>query len=64
MMKKEDPNNKWKAVTVRGQPGLLWAEGGNTIDIVWFENGIEYQVYGVYDGQPVEVWLSVAESFE
>jgi hypothetical protein len=53
-----------KTVTIRGQPGYIGAEGGNTIAIVWFENGIEYQIYGVYDGQPVEVWLAIAESMK
>ena len=60
---KADPN-VFQKVTVRGQPGLLLAEGGNSISITWFENGIEYIVYGIYDGQPVDVWLSLAESLK
>jgi hypothetical protein len=51
-------------VTVHGQPGLLYYEGGNSISIIWFENGIKYEVYGVYDNQPVRVWLDLAESLK
>ena len=62
-MQMERPENI-KTVTVRGQPALLIAEAGNTISIIWFENGIEYQVFGVYNGQPFDVWLAVAESLK
>jgi hypothetical protein len=62
----EEPKSDqmYQKVTVKSQPGLLYAEPGNLIVITWFENGIQYQLSGVYDGQPVDVWLSIAESMK
>jgi hypothetical protein len=54
----------WKKVTVHGQPAIMEVNPGAEIVIIWFENGIEYRLFAIYDGQPTYTWLAIAESMQ
>ena len=51
-------------VTIHGQPGILFVAPGAEIEIMWIENGIEYKLWAIYDGQPTSTWLEIAESIQ